>query len=122
MDARAPERMHLWGRSPLLTESSSLNGDRPGLRHYVFRYRGRGPAPAEDVARIVDAVQVLDHVARMLLVEGSALQMASLAAELPSWLVREEHAFAPGRGSIEGPDHAVASSQDDSERIYHPPG
>jgi hypothetical protein len=104
MDARAPERMHLWGRSPLLTESALVNGDQRRLRHYVLRYRGRGPAPAADVARIAGAVQVLDQVARMLLVEGSASQLASLAAELPSWLVREEQAFALGRGSIEGPD------------------
>ena len=109
MDARAPGRMHLWGRSPLLTESSPVNGDRPRLRHYVLRYRGRGPAPAADVARIADAVKVLDQVARMLLVEGSASQMASLAAALPCWLLREEQAFALGRGSMEGPDHDVGS-------------
>jgi hypothetical protein len=111
--------MHLWGRSPLLTESSPVNGDRPRLRPYVLRYRGRGPAPAADVARIVGAVQVHDQVARMLLVEGSASQMAGLAAELPCWLVREEQAFALGRGSIGGLDHDVASSRDDSERIHH---
>ena len=121
MDARMPERMHLWGRSPLLTESSSLNGDRPGPRHYVFRYRGRGPAPAEDVARIVSAVHVLDQVARMLLVEGSPSQMAGLAAELPCWLVREEHAFALGRGSIGGSRHDVDLSRDVTERVHRPP-
>jgi len=109
MDAKAPERMYLWGRSPLLTDSSPANRDRPRLRHYVVRYRGRGPAPAEDVARIAGAVQVLDQVARMLLVKGSASQMASLAAALPRWLVREEHAFALGRRSIGGSDHGVNS-------------
>ena len=121
MDAEAPERMHLWGRSPLLTASSLPNGDEAGLRHYVLRYRGRGPAPAGDVARIVGAVQVLDHMARMLLVEGTASQLALLAAELPCWLVREERAFALGRPSMGGSDHAVAASQDDPERIHHPP-
>ena len=99
MDAKAPERMYLWGRSPLLTESSVLTEERAGLRHYVFRYRGRGPAPAADIARIADAVRVLDRASRMLLVEGSASQIAGLAAALPSWLVTEEHAFALGRGS-----------------------
>ena len=121
MDARAPERMHLWGRSPLLTESSPVNGDRPRPRHYVLRYRGRGPAPAADVARIAGAVQVLDQVARMLLVEGSASQMASLAAGLPCWMVREEQAFPVCRGSIGSSDHDVASSRDDPERIQHRP-
>ena len=109
MDAKAPERMYLWGPSPLLTESSVLTEERAGLRHYVFRYRGRGPAPAADIARIADAVRVLDQATRMLLVEGSASQIASLGAALPSWLVKEEHAFALGRGSIGGSDHEVGS-------------
>ena len=104
MDADAPERLYLWGRSPLLT-ASSLNGDGTGLHHYVVRYRGRGPAPAADVARITGAVRVLDHAARMLLVEGSPAEMASLAAALPRWLVTEEHAFALSRGSIAASDH-----------------
>jgi hypothetical protein len=109
MDAGV-ERMHLWGRSPLLAEPSARNGGRPHLRHYVLRYRGRrGPAPAADVARILGAVHVLDHAARMLLVEGSASQIASLAAELPSWLVREECAFALGRAPMGGPGHEVST-------------
>lgn len=108
MDANAPERMHLWGRSPLLPTSSRHNGAGSALRHYVVRYRRRGPAPAADVARIAGAVRVLDHAGRMLLVEGRAAQMAGLAAALPRWLVTEEHAFAIGRGSIEAPDHVVA--------------
>ena len=33
----------------------------------------------------------------MLLVEGSSSQMASLAEELPRWLVTEKDAFALGR-------------------------
>ena len=82
---------------------------RAGLRHYVFRYRGRGPAPDHGHARIADAVQVLDQATRMLLVEGSASQIASLGEALPSWLVKEEHAFALGRGSIGGSDHEVGS-------------
>jgi hypothetical protein len=109
MDAKAPERMYLWGRSPLLTESSVLTEEGAGLRHYVFRCRGRGPAPAADIARIADAVRVLDRATRMLLVEGSASQIASLGAALPSWLVTEEHAFTLGRGSIGGSDHEVGS-------------
>ena len=72
MDTDAAERMHLWGRSPLLSTSSRHNGDGSALRHYVVRYRGRGPAPTVDVARIVGAVRVLDHAGRMLLVEGRA--------------------------------------------------
>ena len=115
MDVDAAERMHLWGRSPLLTASSLTNGDGAGPRHYVIRYRGRGPAPAADVARIVGAVHVLDHVSRMLLVEGCAAQMASLAATLPRWLVREERAFALVRGSNGASDHDADSSRDDSE-------
>jgi len=99
MDARARERMQLWGPSPLLTASSRRDGGAAGLRQYVIRYRGRGPAPAGDVARIGDAVHVVDQAARMLLVEGRASQMARLAAELPSWLVKEECAFAVGRTS-----------------------
>lgn len=117
MDAKARERMPLWGRSPLLTASPPLDGDAAGLRHYIVRYRGRGPAPAGDVARIVRAVHVLDHVARMLLVEGSASQMAGLAAELPCWLVREERAFAVGRASVDGPEQDERSSPDDAEGI-----
>ena len=109
MDAKARERMYLWGRSPLITESSVLTEEGAGLRHYVFRYRGRGPAPAADIARIAGAVRVLDRASRMLLVEGSASQIAGLAAALPSWLVTEEHAFAIGRGSIVGSDHELDS-------------
>jgi hypothetical protein len=99
MDAKARERMQLWGPSPLLTASSRLDRGAAGLHHYVIRYRGRGPAPAGDVARIVGAVHVLDQATRMLLVEGSASQMARLGAELPGWLVKEECAFAVGRTS-----------------------
>ncbi len=117
MDAKALERMQLWGPSPLLTASSPLDGGEAGRRHYVVRYRGRGPAPARDVARIVGAVHVLDHASRMLLVEGSASQIARLAADLPYWLVREERAFAVGRASVGGPEHDVDSSLDDSEGI-----
>lgn len=97
MDANKVERMRLWGRSPLLTELSLVDGDGARLHRYVVRFRGRAPAPATDVARIAGAVRVLDRAARMLLVEGSSSQMASLAEELPRWLVTEEDAFALGR-------------------------
>jgi hypothetical protein len=97
MDANKGGRLQLWGRSPLLTEPSSIDGGGARLHRYVVRFRGRAPAPATDVARIAGAVRVLDQAARMLLVEGSSLQMASLAEELPRWLVTEEDAFALGR-------------------------
>ena len=109
MDAKAPERMYLWGRSPLLTESSVLTEEGAGLRSLRLQIPGRGPAPATDIARIADAVHVLDRASRMLLVEGSASQIAGLAAALPSWLVTEKHVFALGRGSIVGSDHEVDS-------------
>jgi hypothetical protein len=97
MDADGLQRLHLWGRSPLLTESSLRAGDGAGLHRYVFRYRHRGPAPAADVARIAGEVRVLDQVARMLLVEGSSSQVASLAAALPRWLATQEDAFSLAR-------------------------
>ena len=96
MNAKEEERMPLWGQSPL-TKPSPRAADGGRLHRYVFRYRGRGPAPAPDVARITGAVRVLDQVSRMLLVEGSSSQIAGLAATLPRWLVTEEHAFAMGR-------------------------
>jgi hypothetical protein len=97
MNANNAERLQLWGRSPLLTEPSSVDGGGARLHRYVVRFRGPAPAPAADLARITGAVRVLDQAARMLLVEGSSSEMASLAEELPRWLVTEEDAFALGR-------------------------
>ena len=54
-------------------------------------------------------MRVLDRATRMLLVEGSASEIAHLGAALPSWLVTEEPAFALGRGSMGGSDHEVGS-------------
>ena len=81
------------GASSVLVRSPPPTGGEVRLGRYVFRYHGRGPAPAADVARIASQVRVLDHVARMLLVEASSSQVARLVAALPRWIATEERAF-----------------------------
>ena len=84
------------GASSMLARSPLPTGGEARLGRYVFRYRGRGPAPAADMARIAGQVRVLDHVARMLLVVASSSQVARLVAALPRWIATEERTFRVG--------------------------
>ena len=89
------------GPSSVLAQSSLPTSGEVRFGRYVFRYRGRGPAPAADVACIAGQVHVLDHVARMLLVEASSSQVARLVAALPRWLATEERTFTVGERTTE---------------------
>jgi hypothetical protein len=59
-------------------------------RRFVLRYRGAGRVPIGEVARIEQAVHVVDRSPRMLLVEGTGAGVTRLLAGLPRWVAVEE--------------------------------
>ena len=63
---------------------------------FVLRYRGSGPKPEADVARVSglpDAV-VVDASPRMLLVESEAEPLQALIDSLRDWVMAPEQEFA----------------------------
>ena len=59
---------------------------------FILRYRGTGPKPEADVARVwglSDAV-VVDASPRMLLVESDAEPLQALIDSLPDWVMAPE--------------------------------
>ncbi|MEO5680017.1 MAG: hypothetical protein ABIS47_10150 [Acidimicrobiales bacterium] len=66
------------------------------MARFVLRYRGEGPKPDEDVARVVglsDAV-VIDSTSRMLLVECDPAPLETLVDALPDWVMASEQTFS----------------------------
>jgi hypothetical protein len=66
------------------------------MGRFILRYRGAGPEPAEDVARIRrwPNLHVLDESStRMLLVEGSPSDLEALARSFPDWMVSQERTY-----------------------------
>lgn len=60
---------------------------------YILRYRGDGPTPSDDVARIqaLPGIRVLDDSSpRMMLVEGSSTEFEALVKDLPDWILVPE--------------------------------
>lgn len=62
---------------------------------FVLRYRGDGPKPDSDVARIqglADAA-VVDSSPRMLVVEGEPEPLRQLVDGLPDWVMGEDQSY-----------------------------
>ena len=73
---------------------------------FVLRYRGEGPKPPADVARVRDlADDVVDSSARMLLVESDDEPLRALVDSLPDWVMAPEQTFSvpDTRKYVEGP-------------------
>jgi hypothetical protein len=63
---------------------------------FILRYRGQGPGPDDDVARVrelEDAV-VVDTSPRMLLVESEPKPLRELVDALPDWVMGPERTYA----------------------------
>lgn len=61
------------------------------MRRFVFRYQGKGAAPAADLVRVRAAGRVLDEAdARMFLVELEDGVAGELARRLSGWLLVPE--------------------------------
>ncbi|CAA9240053.1 MAG: hypothetical protein AVDCRST_MAG76-1726 [uncultured Acidimicrobiales bacterium] len=63
---------------------------------FVLRYRGSGPKPEADVARVSDLSDavVVDSSSRMLLVESDAEPLQALIDSLPDWVMAPEQEYA----------------------------
>lgn len=64
------------------------------MKRYVLRFRGTGPKPVADVARIraLSKLKVLDDMGgRMMLVEAGAEELTGLLRSMPDWVCAEEH-------------------------------
>ncbi|HEX2048610.1 MAG TPA: hypothetical protein VHF27_12660 [Acidimicrobiales bacterium] len=62
---------------------------------FVLRYRGEGPKPDEDVARLhelSDAV-VVDSTSRMLVVEAEPEPLRNLVDALPDWVIGPDMSY-----------------------------
>jgi hypothetical protein len=59
---------------------------------YILRYKGSGPKPDEDVARIssLPDTTVLDHSSRMLLVGAPEPELRALIGSMPDWVMSPE--------------------------------
>lgn len=59
---------------------------------FILRFRGTGPIPAKDIERIraLPDVNVIDTTSRMLLVEASEDDVASLIQSMPEWVLSPE--------------------------------
>ena len=57
-----------------------------------MRYKGSGPRPDEDVARIssLPDTTVLDHTPRMLLVGAPEPELRALIGSMPDWVMSPE--------------------------------
>jgi hypothetical protein len=62
---------------------------------FVLRYRGEGPKPDEDVARVHDLSDavVLDSTSRMLVVEAEPEPLRDLVEALPDWVMGPDVAY-----------------------------
>lgn len=62
---------------------------------FVLRYRGTGPPPEDDVARVAElpAAVVIDASPRMLLVESEGEALQQLVDTLADWVMAPEQGF-----------------------------
>ena len=66
-----------------------------GRNRFVVRYKGKGPKPEADVARLeqlADAV-VVDSSGRMLVVEAKPGPLRDLVEALPDWVMGPDMAY-----------------------------
>jgi len=63
---------------------------------FIFRFRGTGPIPSEDLARIraLPEVEIVDSTSRMLLVQATEEDINSLAQTMPEWVLSPEQIVA----------------------------
>ena len=66
------------------------------MKRFIVRFTGNDEPPSEDIQRIraLPQVKVIDSSPRMLLVEGPAATLATLARSIPAWTVSAEE-FIP---------------------------
>ena len=59
---------------------------------FIFRFRGTGPIPSEDLERIhaLPEVDIVDSTSRMLLVQATEEDIKSLAQTMPEWVLSPE--------------------------------
>ncbi len=62
---------------------------------FVLRYRGEGPKPDADVAKVRElaGTVVVDSSSRMLLVESDPEPLRHLVDGLPDWIMDEERTY-----------------------------
>jgi hypothetical protein len=74
---------------------------------FILRYRGDGPPPDADVARVhgLDDAVVVGESPRMLLVESEPEALRSLVDSLPDWMMAPEQQYGvpDTRKQVEGP-------------------
>lgn len=74
---------------------------------FVLRYRGEGPKPDEDVAKVRElaGTVVVDSSSRMLLVESEPEPLRRLVDDLPDWVMDVERTYQvpDTRKKIAGP-------------------
>lgn len=70
------------------------------MSRYILRFCGHGVKPEADVQRITATprLKVLDHTARMLLVEGAEGELRTVLHSLSNWVMTEE-TFIPAPDS-----------------------
>lgn len=71
------------------------NLDAVARNRFVLRYRGDGPKPDADVAKLqelADAV-IVDSSARMLVVEAKAKPLRDLVDALPDWVMGSDATY-----------------------------
>jgi hypothetical protein len=64
------------------------------MARFVLRYRGTGPAPANDVEHISSRFSVVEQSPRMLLVDADERSIDAFMSELRGWLVIRESSVA----------------------------
>ncbi len=62
------------------------------MARFILRYKGSGPKPDEDVARIssLPDTTMLDDSPRMLLVGAPEAELRALIASMPDWAISPE--------------------------------
>ena len=66
-----------------------------GKTRFVLRYRGDGPKPDADVAKVseLDDVVVVENSPRMLLVEGEHEPLRRVVDGLPDWEMHADRTY-----------------------------
>jgi len=59
---------------------------------FIFRFRGTGPIPSDDLERIraLPEVDIVDSTSRMLLLQATEEDVKSLASAMPEWVLSPE--------------------------------
>lgn len=65
------------------------------IDRFVLRYRGAGPPPEADVARVsqLPSAVVVEALPKMLLVESDPDELQGLVDSLPDWVMAPERSY-----------------------------